>query len=236
MLKVDIVSSIEDVYKFIDGNYVITVIDVLRASSTITTALFNGALKVYVFREIEDAINFYKFNSNCILAGERGGLKISGFDLGNSPLEFSVERVYGKYISFTSSNCAKVVEAARNAKHMILSCFLNLSPSANYLKHLHFKYGFNIALICAGRYGYPSSEDIFCAEILRDMILGILDKPPSNNFSNFLRYTSAGRNLIKIGFTADVEYCGSVDLLNIIPVWDGNGFIGIKYDFTQPQP
>ena len=228
MLNVDVVLDFEDIPKFTCGGYAVAVIDVLRASSTIATALFNGALKVYVFREIEDAINFSKHKPNCILAGERGGLRIKGFQLGNSPLEFSKEMVYGKYISFTSSNCAKVVEAARNVKHMILACFINLSSAANYLKHLHSKYNLNIALICAGRYGYPSSEDIFCAEILRDIIIGLLDKPPAKCFSNFLKHTSAGRNLIKLGFISDVEYCGVVDLIDIIPVWDGDGFIGVR--------
>ncbi|MCX8168691.1 MAG: 2-phosphosulfolactate phosphatase [Candidatus Methanomethylicia archaeon] len=234
MVKVDIVLGDESIGKFIVNNYAIAIIDVLRASSTITTALANGALKIYVFREIKDAVNYSKIISNCILAGERGGLKIEGFQLGNSPLEFSKDVVYGKNIIFTSSNCARVVESAKNAKHMLLACFLNLSSTAQYLKYLSSNFGLNIVLVCAGRYGYPSSEDIFCAELLKDIITGVLDRPSLNNFSDFLKCTSAGRNLINLGFISDVEYCGLVDIFNIVPVWDSEGFVKLDSNFIRP--
>lgn len=228
MANISIITGIED-SKIIGTDNIIVVIDVLRASSTITTALSNGALKVYVFREIDDAINCFKKVPNCILAGERSGLKIEGFQIGNSPREFSKDLVYGRYISFTSSNCAKTVEAFKNAKYLLLACFLNISTVSSYLKYVSSKYGLNVVLACAGRYGAPSSEDSLCAEIIRDMVLGLLNKPPLNDFSNFLRITSAGRHLIKLGMGSDVEYCGLVDLLNTIPFWDGEGFIQLQF-------
>jgi len=228
MVKVEICFGIGDHPSISVRDRVVVVIDVLRASSTITTALANGALKVYVFREVEDAIEFHRKMSNCILAGERGGLKIEGFHLGNSPLEFSPESVSGKYISFTSSNCARIVDSLRDAKNMVLACFLNISSVCNYIKYLSSKFGLDVVLVCAGRYGSPCSEDLLCAEVLRDMILGFIDKPPTNDFSPFLKLTSSGRNLIKLGFHRDVEYCGAVDVFDVIPLWDGDGFIAFQ--------
>ncbi|MCR6668820.1 MAG: 2-phosphosulfolactate phosphatase [archaeon YNP-WB-040] len=229
MVKVEICFGIGDRFNIPVKDEIVIVIDVLRASSTITTALANGALKVYVFREIGDAIDFHRRVSNCILAGERGGLRIEGFNLGNSPREFSRESVFGKYISFTSSNCARIVDSFKDAEHMILACFLNISSVCNYIRHLSSKYGLDVLLACAGRYGSPCSEDLLCAEVLRDMILGSIDKPPTNDFSQFLKLTSSGRNLIRLGFNQDVEYCGAVDVFDVIPVWDGEGFVAFRF-------
>jgi len=204
----------------------IVIIDVLRAASTITTALNNGAEKVIVVRDIDQAIRLSQKYDNSILAGERRGLKIKGFQLNNSPLEFKREVVEGKTIIFTSSNCAPIVEEAKGSSKIVLACFLNISTVASYIKNLAKKLGKDISIIYAGRYGNPSSDDLYCAEILKSLIIGKLKKPPSTNIiKNFLKYTPAGIYLSSIGRSRDVDYCGNVDLINIVPIWIENGFI-----------
>ncbi len=218
------ISGAREAYRNSD---IAVVIDVLRAASTITTALSNGAKSVIVVKEIDQALRLSRKYRDSILAGERRGIKISGFNLNNSPLEFRKSIVEGKTIIFTSSNCAPIVEELKGCPLMMLACFLNLSSAALYARRVAERLGRNVAIIHAGRYGKPSSDDMFCAEVLRALIRGdIKSPPPTDLVKEFLKYTSAGIYLSSIGRSDDVEYCGNVDLLNVVPIWTENGFIG----------
>lgn len=218
-MKVNLDFGIEGARKASLRGDVIVVIDVLRASSTISTALYNGAEEVIVVEKIEDALKLAEKCSECILAGERRGIKIEGFKLGNSPLEFSKDVVLGKTIVFTSSNCAPIIEAAKNAPIILLGCFLNLSSTASYILNLLERHSNDVTIIYAGRYGKPCSDDLLCAEILYGLIKGEISQPPlSIIIKNFLQLTPSGRYLISIGHLEDVLYCGEVDKLTIVPV------------------
>lgn len=218
-MKVTIDFGVEGARKATSRGDVIVVVDVLRASSTISTALYNGAREVIIVKEIEDALRLSEKYENCILAGERRGMKIEGFELGNSPLEYTRDIVSDRTIIFTSSNCAPIIDAAKNASIIILSCFLNLSSSISYLSDLSRDYGKSISIIYAGRYGAPCSDDLFCAEILLGLINGEISKPPlSMIIKSFLQLTPSGRYLISIGYLKDVLYCGEVDKIDVVPV------------------
>lgn len=198
---------------------VVVVIDVLRASSTISTALHHGSREVIVVEKIEDALKLARRNPQCILAGERRGIKIEGFDLGNSPIEFTRDVVEDRTIIFTSSNCAPVIEAAKNSPVILIGCFINLSSVVSYIKNIIGECSTPISIIHAGRYGTPCSDDLFCAEILYGLISGEISRPPLPAMvKNFLRWTPSGRYLINIGYLKDVLYCGEVDKINTVPV------------------
>jgi 2-phosphosulfolactate phosphatase len=139
------------------------VIDVLRATTTIVTALAAGAREVLVCRAIEEARQRATRlpGERRILGGERGGLRIRGFDLGNSPSEFTPERVAGKSIVFTTTNGTRALLHCRHAKRVLLAGFVNLSAVAKALeaeKEIH--------LVCAGTRGEISREDALLAGAL----------------------------------------------------------------------
>jgi 2-phosphosulfolactate phosphatase len=143
------------------------VIDVLRASSTITAALAHGAESVIPIAEPEMA--FGKRlptigaleNKKILRGGERNCVRIDGFDLGNSPLEYTRDQVAGRSILFTTTNGTRALDFCRAAKTILLACFLNLSATAEKLAADP-----DINFVCAGTDGEPTEEDELLAGAL----------------------------------------------------------------------
>ena len=145
------------------------VIDVLRASSTITTALAHGAAGIIAVADVEEARQrAAALGRGALLAGERGGDAPPGFDLGNSPLEFTRDRVADRLIVMTTSNGTRAFAAARNAAAVGVAAFVNASAAASWAA----QQGRDVVLICSGELGHPSLEDHACAGWLG----GLLEK------------------------------------------------------------
>ena len=111
---------------------VVVVIDVLRATTTMTVALDQGAAKVIPVESIEECLS-YKDKPNHILAGERGGQKVEGFNYGNSPFEFMDGVVNGKTLVLTTTNGTRAITMASSAKEVLIGGFLNFSALTRWL-------------------------------------------------------------------------------------------------------
>lgn len=154
------------------------VFDVLRATSTMVTALANGAEAFIPVAEIAEAIALRRERPNALLAGEREGLRISRaltggseFDLGNSPREFTPEKIKGRTIIFTTTNGTRALRACVGAEAVVIGSCLNLSATAEFVirrkpRHLLF--------VCAGTGENAALEDTFAAGALCDQILASL--------------------------------------------------------------
>ena len=143
------------------------VIDVLRASTTMVTALANGCQALVPVAEVDEARRRVATMPGALLAGERGGDPPEGFDLGNSPLEFTRERVGGRTIVFTTSNGTRALLAARPATAVGVAGFTNLSAASEWA----LGQGRSIVLVCAGELGARSTEDEVCAGLLVERAL-----------------------------------------------------------------
>ena len=148
------------------------VFDVLRATSTFATALHNGAKEIIPVCEIAEAVALRQRQPEVLLAGERDGVKIraaqSGgvdFDFGNSPREFTPERVRGKIIVSTTTNGTRALQACAKAKIGLAASFLNLTATADFLRGEK-----EILLVCAGTGDNPAAEDILAAGALADLL------------------------------------------------------------------
>jgi 2-phosphosulfolactate phosphatase len=146
------------------------VFDVLRATSTIVTALHQGAREVIVVGEITEALALSARDPDCLLAGERGGRRITAaqtgsipFDLGNSPREFTPERVAHRAIVMTTTNGTRALHACRGAKTVLAASFLNLRASAEALSESSGK---RVVLVCAGTGEDAAYEDVLGAGAL----------------------------------------------------------------------
>jgi 2-phosphosulfolactate phosphatase len=141
----------------------VVVIDVLRATTTIIYALQAGAKAVIPCREIDEARQIAKRfpPHEKILGGERGGLPIDGFDLGNSPEDYTPDRVQGKTVVFTTTNGTQALLHAKKAKQILLGAFVNASAVAQHLFGQE-----EVHLLCAGTDGQPTDEDILLAGML----------------------------------------------------------------------
>ena len=150
------------------------VFDILRATSTFVTALQNGAKEIIPVSEISEAVAIRQQQPDVLLAGERDGVKIhaaqSGgidFDFGNSPREFTPEKVRGKTIVSTTTNGTRALRACAGAKMILASSFLNLSATAKFLTKSQPG---EILLVCAGTGEGVALEDVLAAGALTEIL------------------------------------------------------------------
>ena len=150
---------------------VCVVFDVLRATSTFVTALHNGAKGVIPVSEITEALAIRQKRPDVLLGGERDGVKIRAggvdFDLGNSPREYTPDKVRGKTIVSTTTNGTRALRACVGAKTILAASFLNLTATAEFIKKLQPA---QIVLICAGTYEDMADEDVLAAGALCELL------------------------------------------------------------------
>ena len=228
-MRIDVYFTAAEVDHAVVQQKTAVVIDVLRATSTMVEALANGAKAIYPTLATEDAIKLATSigREDTLLCGERKGVKIEGYDLGNSPLEFTPERVEGKRLIMNTTNGTRAFLAAAGADRVVAASFLNLSAVAEAIldaKHL--------AIVCSGKEDLFSFEDGVCAGRLIARLEERLDAPPELNDAamaaralarsvsvdaSFLRETAAGRALVDIGMEEDLPRCAEVDRHAIVP-------------------
>jgi 2-phosphosulfolactate phosphatase len=134
------------------------VIDVLRATTTLTVAFAHGARRVIPVAGVEPAFARREREPGALLCGERDGLKVPGFDLGNSPAEYGAETVAGRTLVFASTNGSRAMAACAGFGTRLLAAFVNASAVAEALADLPF-----VRLVCAGKQGGFALEDAACA-------------------------------------------------------------------------
>lgn len=214
----------------------VVVIDVLRAATTIATALQNGAKEIIPVNSIESAVKISSslFGDVTIRAGERGGKMIEGFNLGNSPLEFTEEAVRGKSIIFLTTNGSAAMVKSRYAKHMLVASFVNLSSVVETLKEL----AEDFILVCSGQDNHFCLEDAVCAGKIINRLKKILKKDfclddaalaavsldvaHGKNILKMLKQSEHGKTLIELGFADDLKVCADIDAIPVVPSLAGN--------------
>jgi 2-phosphosulfolactate phosphatase len=232
------------------GSMVI-VIDLLRASSTICEALASGATCVVPLLEVDEtkaAAGKYD-RSEIVLGGERHGKVIDGFDLGNSPLEYTPHAVSGKTLLFTTTNGTRALHHARHARRTLIGCALNRQAIADKVA-LEAR----IDILCAGTDGAVTGEDILAAGAI---VQSLVDPAPTGDAPTMLHFkldegaksalrqwqdllaaaqragvsasaqlaeqmrdTPGGRNLLDIGHEADLTTCAQLDRSTVVPELD----------------
>jgi 2-phosphosulfolactate phosphatase len=210
---------------------VAVVIDVLRASTTITAALANGAVRVMPCGDIETARRLADEDSsgNTLTGGERGGVKIAGFDLDNSPASYCRERVAGKTIAFTTTNGTAALLRTNGAARVLIGALVNRGAIA---AALHAD-GRPVHLICAGTDGRVTSEDLLGAGAIAGGLaqhedVETVDDPTqraakqwlelrSDQLVPFLRRSSGGSNLVALRLDPDIVRAAQVDSLPVVP-------------------
>jgi len=205
----------------------VVIIDVLRATSVITTALANGAQEIVAVREIDEALALRE--EGCVMGGERKALKIEGFDLSNSPLEYTKEAIGGKKIIMTTTNGTNAISRSISAEKIMIACMLNGKAVAKHIAES----GKDTVIACAGTKGQFSIDDFICAgKILYDIMEicdGDLDdmcraaylayKEHKGNVLDYVKHASHYKYLLSIGLQDDIEYCFREDETDIVPMY-----------------
>ena len=201
------------------------IVDVLRATSTLTLALANGAGAVLPALSPAEAFALKRRHPTALVCGERDGRKVPGFDLGNSPLEYAPGTVAGRTLIFASTNGSVAMGRARGAHRRMLAAFTNASAVATALARER-----EVVIVCAGKLGRFSLEDTglagwLCARLeargaalagAAGRLARTLAPRDAGEVMALVQGSSHGRYLRTLGadFAADVEYCGRLDALD----------------------
>lgn len=202
------------------------VIDVIRATSTIVTALAHGAAGVQPVASVADAFALKERNPEALLAGERGGQALPGFELGNSPEDFTAELVQGRPIILTTTNGTQALAACTGARAVVTASLLNLEAVAARLREI----GPPWIILCAGCDGEFGVDDAIVAGALAEALnqehaLVSLYRSVRSDLRETLLGSAAGRELLKVGLEKDVPFCARLNLFSIVPTLGEDGVL-----------
>ena len=224
--------------KELEGKAVV-VIDSLRATSTMLTAFENGCAGFIPVATIEEARELAASlnNPDILLGGERGARALEGFQVGNSPRDYSSERVRGKVVIMTTTNGTRALVAARRAGEVFIGAFLNLSAVCRRLKES----GRDVIIACSGEKNLFCLEDFVCGGAMIACLSGegnslgmtdaaraakILYEHFSPDICAMLEGSEWGQYLDGVGLGEDVRICAQIDSSRLVPVYrDGKVFV-----------
>ncbi|HEX3998731.1 MAG TPA: 2-phosphosulfolactate phosphatase [Pirellulales bacterium] len=222
----------------------VVVIDVLRASTVICHALAAGARAVIPALEVEEArrIAAKLPPGEAVLGGEREGLPIPGFDLGNSPAEYRPDTVGGRTVVFTTTNGTRAMNRCRQAGRVLVGAMVNRTAVCEAIQASGAR---AVHMLCAGTRGKITREDVLFAGAAIDRLIesGAIDEMAQNDQARIaraawrqavggqssglpatlaaeLRNTQGGRNLKAIHLDRDIDDAAKLDLLRVVPELD----------------
>lgn len=216
----------------------VVVVDVLRAGSTIVTALANGARAVIPAADVGEAGRLASTMDAdvLLLGGERGGKALAGYGAGNSPAEYALDAVRDRTVVLTTTNGTPSIALARHARALAVGSFLNLSAAADFLRQ-HLRNGQAATILCAGDDGRVALEDTLCAGRIATHVLAsdglageaaalsdgtqiaiALDRGSRGHLARALFRARHTQALLALGAAADVTYCARIDALDALPV------------------
>ncbi|MDZ7780308.1 MAG: 2-phosphosulfolactate phosphatase [Gemmatimonadota bacterium] len=228
-MKIDTYFTVEEVDPPALATSIVVVIDVVRATTTMTEALAQGAGSIYPTGSTEEAVKLASSlgREDTLLCGERKGAKVEGFDLGNSPGEYTKDAVSGKRLVMSTTNGTRALVAGAEGERVLACAFTNLGAVTDMLSDAT-----SLAILCAGREDQFSLEDALCAGHLIERIVASRSETPELNDASrasralagslqpsraFLSETTAGRALVEIGLGDDLDLCAEVDRHAIVP-------------------
>lgn len=229
-LLVSLEFTAKDAVKAVQRRNVVIVIDVLRCCSTIVTALANGAKGVIPTKTVMEARTLHKKNPEFTLAGERKGLKPRGFDLGNSPLEFSADAVKEKHIILTTTSGTRAIALSKNARWVLIGALLNAEAVAKAALKIAEKENSGISLVLSGKEKHFSLEDFICAGLIVESLPINKVECSDAALASLLAFQESRRSLYtiiqkgrhaqylkNIGLEEDVRFCSQTNMFKIVP-------------------
>lgn len=201
---------------------IVVVVDIFRATTTIITALAQGAEKIRAVATVGEALQWRQ--QGYLAAGERGGQKVEGFDLGNSPYDCIDRDIRRQKIAITTTNGTLAIQATRGAKAQAIGAFLNISSLVSYLRSVEN----DILVLCAGWKGQINLEDtMFAGALIAELANDALADSDSARIASelyqkrhtdmlaFLKNSEHARRLIRIGYERDLEFCLRKDAYSV---------------------
>lgn len=217
-----------DIYGYFENKFeIVVVIDVLRATSAICSAIHNGVNSIVPVSTVEEAMTYKE--KGFIVGAERQGEIVEGFDIGNSPFSYMDPKLKGKDIVLTTTNGTRAINIAREAPTVVIGSLINL----NYLVEWLLQENKNVLCLCSGWKGNFNLEDTICGGAIADELLKTgrytsdedssvaakyLYQSAKGNYFGFLKSSSHRRRLKRLNLNEDVKFCLTPNQMNVIPV------------------
>lgn len=214
----------------------VAVIDVLRASTSIAAALLHGAHTIIPLHGTDEVITRAKTyeRGDVVMAGERRMLPVPGFDVGNSPHEFTPEVVRGKIVLFSTTNGTRTLLAIQGARETVVVSYGNFTASVNVLRAA-LERGDSVSVVCSGSERHFSLEDAACAgRIVRFLHSAVpqallndaahaaerIEQGYADNLRALFKECSHGRALAAAGFERDLDTCARLDAFPVVALYE----------------
>ena len=223
--SIDICLSPDLVHLYDLKGKIVVVVDILRATSCITTGLAHGIMSITPYASLEECRSMKQ--KGYYIAGERGGRKVDGFDIGNSPYSYMEPHLKDQKIAITTTNGTIAIEKSNDAEKIIIGAFLNLAAVVNYLR----TQGNAVVILCAGWKGHINLEDTMFAGALAlklesefhytdDAVLlaKALYKEMKGSMLHAIQNASHVKRLKKFNVNKDVEFCLTPNRYDVVPV------------------
>lgn len=213
-------------------NSIVVVIDIFRATSSICYGIENGAEAIIPVATVEECRNY---GNDCLLAAERDGKVVEGFDFGNSPFSYTAEKVKGKTVVLTTTNGTHAIDESKKSAHqVIIGSFLNLDAVCSYLKTQEK----DVLLLCAGwKKKFNLEDTLFAGAVVHQLNSEdyFLDDSSTaaedlyilaqDNLEAYTAKTSHSERLKKLGIEEDIKFCLNVNTAKSIPVLVGDRLV-----------
>lgn len=219
---------------------IVVVIDVLRATSAITTALHHGVERIIPVETVDQAREYR--DKGYIAGAERDGQVVEGFNFGNSPYAYMDPAMKGQTVVLTTTNGTRAIKIVGDNKTVVIGCLNNLEILCNWLSEQHR----NTLILASGWKDKINLEDTICAGAIAENLLEtrrfraeedstvaakFIYRSARNHFLSFLRASSHRRRLLKLNLTRDVKYCLTLNTVPCIPILR-DGYL-VKLDYAM---
>jgi 2-phosphosulfolactate phosphatase len=231
VVNVNVEFAARDARSAAERGDLIVVIDVLRCCTSIIKALANGARSVIPARTLREAYGLHDKHPEYLLAGERKGLKPKGFDLGNSPQDFTRRLISGKNLVMTTTSGTFALVRSKPARWIFVAALLNSRSVSVKALRIAENEGRNVSLVLSGEEGRFSLEDFICAGAVAARFprskVSLFDEAwaavmafeqSKSDLYETISKTRHGRHLVRLGLSRDVEFSCQLDVLNVTPI------------------
>ncbi|WP_257669346.1 2-phosphosulfolactate phosphatase [Parapedobacter tibetensis] len=208
------------------------VVDIFRATSSICYGLANGAKAIIPVAEVDECLAYQ--GNGYLLAAERNGEVVEGFDFGNSPFAYTKDKVAGKTIVLTTTNGTRAIQLCSGAKRVVIGSFLNITALSAWLK----KQNHHILLVCAGWNNHVNLEDtVFSGAVVNRIkdtgaelddaahVAESLYLEAEKNLAVYLSKASHGKRMQRLNISQDIAFCLQTDKVSAIPIMKGNKLV-----------
>lgn len=225
-------------YEYFKGRFeIVVVIDVLRATSAICSALNNGVSAVIPVSTIDEAKSYQE--KGYLVGAERQGEIVEGFDFGNSPYSYMRPELKGKEIVLSTTNGTRAINIAKEADQVIIGSLVNLEAITNYLQ----KQNKNVLCLCSGWKDKFNLEDTICGGAIAEILINsgnfssdedssvaakYLYMSAKDNYMGFLKSSSHRRRLKRLNLNKDIKYCLTPNQIDLIPVLQNDKIVKLN--------